>query len=613
MVAGCWLLVAAAIQLTGVTGSDLRARAFFDANNVKIGDPLVLTIDFLGTAEFKDLHPPALAKAVDRKTWKIDDVSAKTDTFRDARRLTYRVRPMREGVLWFPSLEFAYAAPDGQPRIVRANEIPVHAKPGAQVVVAEMGEDLNAMPKPPELIGSGDALVAALSDDMKFAWRKALSAPTADKFAAFDFPAAKMNEATMAIREGNWARALNVYSSLEWRIGQTPEIEKGIVAALALKFDNPAVELPVWRVVGRPVLRHAWPGRVGIVLGTLLGLTLLFWLLGRGIRALACVAVAVLWAGVAGADTVEESVTTNANGTVVHRKVVTSGNGMFTFSSATPSGGKGVGRGLEPASFFEEFDNFDPFGRRQPRARRPPVNIGVSLTADKPSVTVGERFNLFLSLEVPRTVTIDGGVRLQIAEQNLMTQIGAGQNLPNQASKNPTNRIQRLVFPMRANVAFTNLHYSVSGDYAFNGDSFFFFRESRPFESGRRVAPFTVAPLPTAGRPDDFSGIIAESVSLHEYCDLLKVETNDVVTVTYRLRTNGFVPAQFQPKDVAFEWGRQTAPNGVTEIEYRRFFVADGAATTPVLTLSYYDPQSRRYKSVAAGATRLKYDIIKGN
>ena len=608
------VLLVAAIQLTGVTGLDLRARAFFDANNVKIGDPLVLTIDFLGSAEFKDLHPPALAKVVDRKTWKIDDVSAKTDTYRDARRLTYRVRPMREGVLWFPALEFAYASPDGRPCVVRANEIPVHAKPGAQVVVAEMGEDLNAMPKPPELIGSGDALVAALSDDMAFAWRKALAAPTADKFAAFDFPAAKMNEATMAIREGNWARAMNVYASLEWRIGQTPEIEKGIVAALALKYDNPSAELPVWRVVGRPVLRYAWLGRVGLVLGTLLGLTFLFWLLGRGIRALACVAVAVLLTGIAEAETtVEETVTTNANGAVIHRKVVKGGNGMFSFSSTTSSGGKGVGRGFEPLSLFEEFDNFDPFGRRQPQARRQPVNIGVSLTADKPSVTVGENFNLVLTLEVPRTVTIDGGVRLSIAEQDRMTQVGAGQNLPNLASKNPTNRIQRLVFPMRANVAFTNLHYSVAGDYAFSGDSFFFFRESRPFESGRRVAPFTVTPLPEAGRPADFSGIIAESAVLHEYCDLLKVETNDVVTVTYRLRTNGYVPASFQPKDVAFEWGRQSAPNGMTEIEYRRYVVADGAATTPVLTLSYYDPQSRRYKSVAAGATRLKYDIIKGN
>ena len=112
--------VLCAIQLVGVEGTDLRARAFFDANNVKVGDPLILTIDFIGEADFKDLHPPALAKAVGKGDWKVDDVSAKTDTFRDARRLTYRVRPMREGVLWFPSLEFEYAGPNGEKRLVRS-------------------------------------------------------------------------------------------------------------------------------------------------------------------------------------------------------------------------------------------------------------------------------------------------------------------------------------------------------------------------------------------------------------------------------------------------------------------------------------------------------------
>ena len=212
-------LLIGAIQLSGVVGDGLRARAFFDANNVKVGDPLVLTVDFLGAADFSALHPPALSRQVGRGDWKLDDASAKTDTFRDARRLTYRVRPMREGVLWFPALEFEYAGRDGVRRTVRSNEIPVHAKGGAQVVVEEMdaAEDANALPAPPELVrdlqvsGCG----SRVSGDVEFAWRKALSQPTADAFAAFDFPEAKMNEATCAIREGNWARALKTYQKLE--------------------------------------------------------------------------------------------------------------------------------------------------------------------------------------------------------------------------------------------------------------------------------------------------------------------------------------------------------------------------------------------------------------
>ncbi len=284
-------LLLAAIQLAGVAGDSLRARAFFDVNNAKVGDPLILTIDFLGSADFASLHPPALSRAVSRADWKLDDASAKTDTFQDARRITYRVRPMREGVLWFPALEFEYEGSDGSKRLVRSNTIPVHAKPGADVVVAGMGEDEEAMPQPDEL---DVAAPPGLTDDDMFAWRKACAVPTADAFAEFGFPAAKMNEARCAILEGDWRRAISIYSRLEWNVGQTPAIERGIVAALALRFRNPAAELPVWRQVGRPILRHGWKGRAGIVFGGAFAFVAVFWLLGRIIRAIACVALVAL-------------------------------------------------------------------------------------------------------------------------------------------------------------------------------------------------------------------------------------------------------------------------------------------------------------------------------
>ncbi|MBQ8126554.1 MAG: hypothetical protein IJ173_11865, partial [Kiritimatiellae bacterium] len=102
------ILLLGTINLDGVTGGRLTARAAFDANNVRLGDPMILTVDFIGTADFAELHPPALSREVDRRAWKVDDVSAKTDTYRDARRLIYRVRPLREGVLEFPALEFSY-------------------------------------------------------------------------------------------------------------------------------------------------------------------------------------------------------------------------------------------------------------------------------------------------------------------------------------------------------------------------------------------------------------------------------------------------------------------------------------------------------------------------
>ena len=298
------ILLLAAIRLAGVTGGELTTRAYFDVNNAKVGDPLVLTIDFVGDADFTALHPPPLSKYVAKADWKVDDLSAKTETDTKrvggffssrevavARSLTYRVRPMREGVLWFPALEFEYEGADGSVCTVTANEIPVHAKPGEQVVVKELAVDTEKMPEPPELAEDPGV---ALGDDELFAWRRACASPTADAFADFSFPAGRMNEATCAIREGQWQRALRVYSRLEWIVGQTPESERGILAARALKFDSAAAELPVWRTVGRPLLKYAWKGRVGILLGLALGVSLLFWLIGRAIRALACVAFALL-------------------------------------------------------------------------------------------------------------------------------------------------------------------------------------------------------------------------------------------------------------------------------------------------------------------------------
>jgi len=604
----CGLVVfVAAIVLQGVTGGGLRARAYFDVNNVKVGDPLVLRIEFIGEADFAALHPPALSRVVSRKDWKLDDVSAKTDTFRDARRLTYRVRPMREGVLWFPALEFEYAGKDGSVRKVRANEIPVHARAGAQVVVEEMSEDTSKMPSPPDLLADADS---PLSEDERFRWRKAMSKPTAAAFAAFDFPAARLNEASCELRDGNWARAMQIYARLEWRIGQTPEIERGIVAALALKHDNPAVELPVWRQVLRPLLRFGWLGRIGLVLGGFAALTLLLWLLGRGVRAVACVAAAVALVGTAAAETVE-TVTTNADGSVTVTKTVK--NGSFSYTSSSTTGGTGAlptrGRSFFDSDPFEMFGNFDPFGRRRQRANLPKPQISIALAAERPTVTVGEDFNLVLTVEMPRYVAISEGVRLSIAEMDKLQQVGRPQNLANLQSRNPTNVLCRWVYPMRANEPFEGLHYSVESEYVYVQDRSFF-RQSVPFSSGSRVAQLTVKPLPAEGRPSGFGGIVSEGLRINETCDQLKVGTNNVVTITYRMYPKGHVPSDFLPTGAAFEWGRQADEGGRTvQVEYRRFFVADGAKTTPRVRVTYYDPRTRSYKAAETGGTPLTYRV----
>ncbi len=595
------------IHLGGVSGESLRARAFFDANNVHVGDPLVLTVDFMGEATFKDLHPPALARAVSSRDWKVDDLSAKTDTFSDGRRFVYRVRPMREGVLVFPALDFSYVAPNGETNVVRANAIPVHARAGRQVVVVEMGEDESTFPQPPALVE--DAAFCAeglvLSDDEAFKWRKACAAPTADAFAAFTFPAARLNEATCAIREGNWARALSIYRRLEWRIGQTREIEKGFVAALALKTGNPAVELPVVRQVLRPILRFAWVGRVALALGSLLVVAALFFVLSRLVRALAAFALLIAFVPLAQAETVE-TVTTNADGTVVHRKIVTGGNGNFSFSFSSSSSSSDGAAGKAFKNFFDDEDAF--FGRRR-RKTRAPVEVSVLMTSDKESVVIGETFNLVLSIDQPRDIAFDQGVNLTVAENGKVAPVGRAVPLAALKSENPSNVISRLSFPMRAYAGVTNLHFTVTGDYVFADDPSFFFRTSTPYSSGEKTCSLVVVSPPEEGRPADFGGLVAESASLFELCDILAPETNDIITITYRLKTvAGFAPVAFLPKDAAYEWTRQMDGAGsLSEIVYRRYFVADGAETTPPFSIAYYDLRRRAYRTLTVGGKPLKY------
>jgi len=574
------LLLAVAIQLNGVTGNGLRARAFFDANNVKIGDPLVLTIDFIGEADFRQLHPPALARCLNRKDWKLDDSSARTTTYRDARRLTYRVRPMREGVLWFPSLEFEYgdAAGVDAKRYVRSNEIPVHAKAGAQVVVAEMDEVANdEMPVAPELIADaafGDAS-SSLTDDQRFAWRRACANPSSAAFAEFDFPAARLNEASCSIREGNWARAMKIYSRLEWRIGQVGEIERGIVAALALRYDNPAVELPVWRQVGRPLLKFGWKGRVALVLGGFGAIAVVFWLLGRCIRAVACIAFVLLALQAPAQDLFQQ----------MEQEMQRMRQRMQSMSSGFSFG----------------------FGGNE---RREPVKIAARLATSTTKLQVGENFEYVISLEAPKSSSI-GQVQLSASQAFGMRVVGEVRNLTDGVSANPSNVVKRMAVPVRYDVPFKGpvsfvAEGMVSGRQTSRGGNFSF-SFSNSFRCETAPIVINVKPLSTDGQPKDFSGIVAEGLRIHELPDILAVETNDVIQITYKMHTKGYVPAEFLPEGVAFEWGRNEQ-EGV--IEYRRFFVADGALTTPRLTVSYYDPRSKTYKRAETGGTPIKYVII---
>ena len=237
--------------------------------------------------------------------------------------------------------------------------------------------------------------------------------------------------------------------------------------------------------------------------------------------------------------------------------------------------------------------------------------VTATLSADKAQPQVGEEFSLVVSIEAPRNVSI-GQIRMTPSETFGLTVTGPTETLPDARGANPSNVVKRLSVPVRYDVPFR-------GDVSFAIDGMVSGRTSRnrgrfnlsfsnSFHCDSSPVRLDVRPLPSAGQPADFGGVVSEGLTLLELPDILRVETNDVVTITYRMRLKGYVPDGFLPRGAAFEWSRRLDGAGKpAEIEYKRYFVADGAAATPVLTISYYDPRTKKYATARAGGTSLVY------
>ena len=575
-----------AILLDGVSGGVLRAQAAFDSCNVHVGDPMALTIDFIGDADFTSLHPPRLACEVDARTWKIDDASAKTTTYRDARRLSYRVRPLRDGLLEFPALEFAYSAPGETNAALRVKSaaVPVHAKPGDQIALAGLDADGGgAMPMPDGILCSLPAdAEGSLGADGMFAWRKACSDPTPAAFAPFDFPEARLNEAACETIAGNWAKALRIYALLEWRIGQTPAVERGIVAALARKTGDPSAELPVWRRVFRPVLVFSWKGRLAVLAGLLAAIAAVAIFLRRLIRVFACLAI-LSAAASAHAQTADPFEIMDRNFGEMQERFRQQMQEMESAFGGAGGGAFSFGFGGEPGK---------------------PVKIKANVKPGKKSITVGEQFDFILEIETPRNCTVSD-VQFIPSQTVGLKPAGSPGNLPDAVAGNTNNVVRRISVPVRYDAPFKgDVDFKVMGMYSVSTrggrmrNSFFSNTFSSSFSVTAPPVQLEVKPLPSQGQPPDFSGAVGTNFRIVQKADRYVVETNDVVAIDWELKFDGYVPPSALP-EAAIRTGDM--------LRGRRYFVADGRPATEPVSVVYYDTASKKYKTATARGMPVEY------
>lgn len=477
----------------GDAGKDVtRVDAMFEANNVNLGDPMTLTVSFYGTGDFSDLHPPGLSRVLDPKVWKTDDESARTDTSESVRRISYRVRPLKEGLQMFPALEFETS--DG--RTLSTIGFPVNVRPGSQAALSGLDDDLKSLPKPD---GIRIALAEKVSDDELFRWKKACRDPVSSAFAQFDFPEARMNEAACRIMEGDWAKALDIYASLEWETGQTPEIERGMTAALSAKLGSGNAELPVWRIVMRPVLKFGWKGRAAAGAGAVLLAAVVFFLFGRIARAFAGIAVILAF---------------------------------------TP---------MQASAIFGE--------------SMPEVKVVLTVEATESEVEIGEMFDIVFKVESPRSSELEN-LRFSSPQAFGLATAGDMTPMTDGKSENPENTVKRFSVPVRYNIPYEgDVEFSVRGQISSSrsvrsGGSSSFFSFSRPFASSAKLKNLKVRFPPAEKTPVEFKGACGEKFAYRETTSVKKVSTNDVVVVECVLTYLGNVPEKAVPPNAMRGRGR---------------------------------------------------------
>lgn len=555
------------IELLGVRAVNLEAFSSFDTHNVSLGDPMTLTVDFIGEANFETLHPPALSRYINKEEWKVDDKSAKTSTYQNARRLEYRVRPIKDGLLWFPQLEFTCPSEDGAKIYFKTSRMPVYVRKGVQAVLSGLEEDMGQMPMPEAI-----SLVApdTLTQDDKFRWRKACVTLDPELFAMFSFPRARLNEAACRIIKGEWAKALSIYSKLEWVVGQTPEVERGIKAALALKYDNPHVVLPIWREVGRPVLKYSWLGRLVVIVSALLSIYFVFYLASRLVRIAAIIVMCMILP--VSADVFSE----------MHRQI----QQMHEEMSRSFGGVDFAGGGITIAS--ERFDSKD-------------AKLSIKVPEN---VVAGSSFDLELKIEYPVNVDL-GRMNLSVNPDRALKFAGQAKMFkPEVVVGEATNKVQKIIVPLVYLAPFdgdfsVELMGTASMSIKTSANSFYSFRKtSNNFKLKSDNVKLQVSPLPAEGMMDDFRGIVGEIKSMKRFSPERYVRTNDVVVVFYDMEIDGFVPEGAIEDSVA---------NTKTNYKWRRFFFADGKAKTPTFKLPYYDTVENSYKYAEFDGVNLAY------
>ncbi len=171
--------------------------------------------------------------------------------------------------------------------------------------------------------------------------------------------------------------------------------------------------------------------------------------------------------------------------------------------------------------------------------------------------------------------------------------------------------------PVRFSEPTTNLlHVVAVGEQAIVRGQGTAFTSTFRTDFQKRFPPLrlNVRPLPESGRPQSFAGAVGTKFAMTQKLVPDHVHPGDLVTATYELRYDGYCPSNawplvehlskefkaYEPKEVDrgpgfFKWTQVLVPR------------TTAATNSALVSLSYYNPRTRRYEFARAWPKRLVF------
>lgn len=124
---------------TGAIGK-LNIRVLAEPRNVRVGDPIELTIDLFGDATLETLPPPNLAASESLTAdFRVPNEELAGETTTQYKRYTQTIRAKDDDIRYIPPIEYSYFDPEkGAYDIARSNRVPLEVMPTETLSSADL-------------------------------------------------------------------------------------------------------------------------------------------------------------------------------------------------------------------------------------------------------------------------------------------------------------------------------------------------------------------------------------------------------------------------------------------------------------------------------------------